>query len=337
MSTRAHHFKIGLFVLASVLGLLGILLLLGAGRLGKDTFQMETYINGSVQGLTVGSPVKLRGVPIGTVSAIEFSTTRYENKQLEDQKKGYVVVIMEVDGEAFQSDAFESPEARVQRLVGQGYRVRMTTVGITGNNFMDIDRFNTVEALNFPWTPKVPYIPSSAPLLSSIADSVQLILKNAEKLDLNKTNEDLQALLNEITEGVKDLRAIEINPVIQQANITLGNLDAGIGDLRILISDFNEKINQVDAAGISQEAQVLLRNLQQSNTQLELTLKQYQDLAQTAVNPDDVTAMVQNLRIASENLRSASEELQRNPSGMLLGEPPAPAKRERPAQPERRR
>lgn len=329
MSTRAHHFKIGLFVLAAILGLLGILLLLGAGRLGKPKFYIETYINGSVQGLTVGSPLKLRGVPVGTVSAIEFSNIRYEGKRPEGAQRGYVVVIMEVDGEAFGPDHDESVEARVKRSAELGYRVRMTTVGITGNNFMEIDRFppDRYPPLPFDWNPKLPYMPSAPPLLSSMADSVQEILNNLEKTDLKKTNEDLQELLQEVTGGVKELRAIEINPVIQQANITLANLDEGIGDLRILISDFNAKVNEVDAAGISDETRTLLKNLQESNLRLQGTLQEYQNLATTSLNPDDISTTLQNLRISSENLRSVTEDLQRNPSGVLLGEPPDPATR----------
>lgn len=330
MSTRAHHFKIGLFVLAAVLGMLGILLLLGAGRLGKQKYFIETYINGSVQGLTVGSPLKLRGVPIGTVSAIEFSNIRYESKKPEGEQRGYVVVVMEVEGEALHSDRDESVGARVQRLAEIGYRIRMTTVGITGNNFMEIDRFppDRYPPLPFEWAPKLPYLPSAPPLLSSMADSVQEILKNLEKTDLKKTNEDLQALLQEATGGVKELRAIEVSPVIEQANITLANLDDGIGDLRILIADFNSKVNEVDAAGISEETRVLLKNLQESNLRLQTTLQEYQNLATTALNPDDIATTLQNLRIASENLRSVSEDLQRNPSGSLFGKPPKPADRE---------
>lgn len=330
MSNRAHNFKIGLFVLAAVLGLIGILMLLGAGRLGKPKFQIETYINGSVQGLTVGSPLKLRGVPIGTVSSIEFSSQRYESHKQEGAQRGYVVVVMEVDGEAFKSGNSETVNQRIQRASALGYRVRMTTVGITGNNFMEIDRFvpERYPPLDFDWDPRYPYMPSAPPLLSSMADSVQEILRNLEQTDLKKTNEDLQALLQEATAGVKDMRAIELDPVINQANITLANLDDGIGDLRILISDFNVKVNEVDAAGISEETSELLKSLQESNLRLQQTMLEYQNLATTSVNPDDISATLQNLRIASENLRAASEELQRNPSGMLLGEPPEPAQRE---------
>src|SRR5690606_1742950 len=121
---------------------------------------METYINGSVQGLTVGSPLKLRGVPIGTVSSIEFSNIRYEGKKAEGEQRGYVVVVMEVEGDAFGTDRPESVQERVARAVELGYRVRMTTVGITGNNFMEIDRFvpERYPPLPFNWEPKLPYL-----------------------------------------------------------------------------------------------------------------------------------------------------------------------------------
>ena len=46
--------------------LLAVIVILGAGRFFETTYPLETYFDESVNGLAVGSPVKLRGVAGGT-------------------------------------------------------------------------------------------------------------------------------------------------------------------------------------------------------------------------------------------------------------------------------
>ena len=43
----------------------------------RPRIYIETYVDASVQGVDVGSPVKFRGVPIGRVSAIKFTFNEY--------------------------------------------------------------------------------------------------------------------------------------------------------------------------------------------------------------------------------------------------------------------
>ena len=69
MSSRANHFKLGLFVITGLVAGLAALVFLGANRLVHEPTLIETYLDQSVQGLDVGSKVKYRGVTIGSVHA----------------------------------------------------------------------------------------------------------------------------------------------------------------------------------------------------------------------------------------------------------------------------
>ena len=66
MSTRANYFKIGLFTLAALALLVGAIIAWGAGAFAADRAIVETYMDESVQGLDMGSPVKFRGVNVGS-------------------------------------------------------------------------------------------------------------------------------------------------------------------------------------------------------------------------------------------------------------------------------
>ena len=70
MSAEARYFRVGLFVLVGVALIGSCTVILGGRGLFKDPILLETYFDESVQGLEVGSPVKLRGVQLGTVSLV---------------------------------------------------------------------------------------------------------------------------------------------------------------------------------------------------------------------------------------------------------------------------
>ena len=62
MSAKANYFKIGIFVISATIITIIAIVFLGAGAIFKKKLMVETFIDGSVQGLDVGSPLKLRGV-----------------------------------------------------------------------------------------------------------------------------------------------------------------------------------------------------------------------------------------------------------------------------------
>ena len=73
MATGTNHFKLGLFVLFGVGLTLSMMLILGATSFNDESVRYVSYIDESVQGLEVGSPVKFRGVAVGRVSAIDIA------------------------------------------------------------------------------------------------------------------------------------------------------------------------------------------------------------------------------------------------------------------------
>ena len=70
MNDRNQKLRIGMFVIGGVLLLLIMLFFFGMSDFFTHKVAVRTYFSESVQGLTVGSGVKYRGVPIGTVSKI---------------------------------------------------------------------------------------------------------------------------------------------------------------------------------------------------------------------------------------------------------------------------
>ena len=78
MKNKSKHFKIGIFVIGSLIILLVFIFLLGASVLFEKRILVETYFDESVHGLAVGSIVKYRGVSVGSIKSISFVHDEYK-------------------------------------------------------------------------------------------------------------------------------------------------------------------------------------------------------------------------------------------------------------------
>jgi len=75
MEQESYYFKVGLFVMSMIVTTV-VVLSWFSGRDSNSVKQttFAIYFDGSVEGLTVGSMVKLKGIKVGTVRSIAFSS-----------------------------------------------------------------------------------------------------------------------------------------------------------------------------------------------------------------------------------------------------------------------
>lgn len=78
METRASYFLVGLFVLTLIVGMFGFIMWLSRFELKAENTYYYVYFRGSVTGLSVGSTVRYRGVPVGTVTDIGIDSENVE-------------------------------------------------------------------------------------------------------------------------------------------------------------------------------------------------------------------------------------------------------------------
>jgi hypothetical protein len=160
-----NHWKLGLFVVSAIaLGVAG-LIWLGAGLIGRSSVEAVTYFDESVQGLDIGSSVKFRGVPIGTVTAIGIAPDQRHVEVRADiftdelRRLGLSEENMSAT-QALLDPARRSPEVRVQ----------LASAGITGVKFLQVDFFDPVTnpppSLPFEVPPN--YFPSSPSTLKTL-------------------------------------------------------------------------------------------------------------------------------------------------------------------------
>jgi phospholipid/cholesterol/gamma-HCH transport system substrate-binding protein/paraquat-inducible protein B len=90
MTEETRYRRLGVFVFAALVLLVGVLFLLGGSSLFQSTFTFETYFNDSIAGLEVGSALRLRGVP-GTDQRNPALATGM-NGMFRRKRRDYIVV-----------------------------------------------------------------------------------------------------------------------------------------------------------------------------------------------------------------------------------------------------
>ena len=185
MSAEARYFRVGLFVLIGIVLIGACTVILGGQNLFKEPVLMETVFNESVQGLEVGSPVKLRGVQLGTVSEIAFVRDYYPVESTGELREHgeKIVVLMEVMEPVETEISSEERRENVKQLIGRGLRLRLASSGVTGTVFVQGDFLSPTRhpPMEIPWTPENLYIPSAPSTMATITSAAERIFAQAAR------------------------------------------------------------------------------------------------------------------------------------------------------------
>ena len=229
MSAAATHFKLGLFTLIAIAALFATAFGLGWRGMRSDMIAYHTYFDETVQGLEIGSPVKYRGVLIGSVGQIRLAPD-----------KKHVGVTLELNA----ADATRLGLAKVTPDV----RSQLGSQGITGVKFVNIDFFdpkiNPAPELSFP--PDEPYIPARPSLMKGLGDNLEIVSQRLPELV-----EATIATLHRLDAILVDFNDQRIPGRIAKV---VGNIDGAVGDLRGLLRN-------VDHARIPDKTATAIDNL----------------------------------------------------------------------------
>ncbi|BDQ35331.1 MlaD family protein [Pseudodesulfovibrio portus] len=206
MIRKNDYYKLGVFIIIGTGMLIAVIIILGAGRYFETTYTMETYFDESVNGLAVGSPVKLRGVKIGRVADISFVPNIY--KDIDASGSRYVYVECDINPDLYDDIPEVEFRKQVQQEVKRGLRIRPTSLGLTGQLFLNIvyDDPDTSTPLPINWEPKHSYIPSAPSTLSQVEGAITTISKTLSSLkqdDLEAIIGDVKSIVNTIAEFMK--------------------------------------------------------------------------------------------------------------------------------------
>jgi ABC-type transporter Mla subunit MlaD len=303
MSNQARNVRVGAFVLGGLGLALAVVLLLGAGSLFDRPAVVETVFDEAVQGLSVGSPVFLRGVKIGEVDEIGFVGDYYDVSQAPDPitDGGRIVVRMDI----MLRDRNPQREG-IAEYIKRGLRLQLSPSVITGLTFIQADFLDPERypPLELTYKPDHIYVPSAPSTMTQLSTQADRLMTRINKLDVERLLTNLDLLL------------VNVNSAVQRADVegVQKSLSALLDDARKTSAEMR---GQVKGAGLGDLNAEVRKSLGQLNT----TLTRMQQLVDTG--SEELGAAFENLRVTSENLRDASETARSYPSLILFGQPPA--------------
>ena len=325
MSAKANYFKIGIFVISAAVIAIIAIIVLGVGTVFQDKIMMETYVDGSVQGLDVGSPVKLRGVKFGNVEEITFVDEEYK---LDIKSEDYLLyskyVLVKVSLEPRLEITRDERQLFLERMIARGLRVRLASQGITGAAYIEVDYLDPDKypPLEIIWKPKTYYVPSVPSTITQFTESMEKIIEKIEQINVQGITGGIEETLKDMTKTLEDLNVKKISKLVE---VLLAEVRETNKRIEPIISNASETMNSVreiveDSKKPLTKSLTALGELTDILAQLKRTLRQLNYFVSS--EEQNIGVSTENVRVITGNLRDLTENARRYPSQLLFGGPP---------------
>jgi paraquat-inducible protein B len=185
---------------------------------------------------------------------------------------------------------------KLSQLIDRGLRFRLATSGITGTSFVQADLLDPERhpPMDFPWTPKHVYIPSTPSTMATITSAAERIFEKLEDLDVETVVRDLDELLVSLRKAVDSLDI----PALQR------DLQATLGDARGLVRNVDSRVEPL-ATGV------------------EGTLDDAREALSIAAEDSpvryDLARTLEELAAAARSIRVLADYLQQHPEALVSG------------------
>ena len=245
MSAKANYFKIGIFVISAAVIAIIAIIVLGAGSMFQHKVMIETYIDGSVQGLDVGSPFKFRGVKLGSVEEITFVGNEYKFERTSEEYLAYgQFILIKASFEPSQDVTEKEQRIFLERMITKGLRVRLASQGITGAAFLEADYIDPAEfpPMEITWEPKTYYVPSVPSKITQLTESVETILEKLEEINVKGITDGLEETMSSMN---KILDEVKMSKLTKQAGQLLAELRETNKKIKPFITDASETMDSV--------------------------------------------------------------------------------------------
>jgi paraquat-inducible protein B len=270
MTKKANPKVIGAFMVgAVVLAAIGVIIF-GSGRFFAKKYIWVLYFPGSVKGLTVGAPVTLKGVEIGTVVDVKAV---FDRQTMSFQSPVYVEILpdrVKSKGEYIGEARTEptDPEEVLKWLVEHGLRGKLELQSlVTGKLQVELDMYPGTKIRYVNLDKKTPELPTLPTELSRLIQMLQ--------------NLDLEAITKDVRETLAGIRKLATSPELQE---TITSLNKTLQDFGKLARNTNRKIGP-----LADSATTLIRKVDGQVDPLLADLNQTLDKVRVVIEETEAT------------------------------------------------
>ncbi len=309
------NFIIGLFVVTGFI-LIGLgLIWFGASKFFKDNIFYVTYFEGSVEGISKGTPVKYLGVPIGSV---------YEIRVAPDGKTIEVIMVLEKT-----------------LNITDSIRVKIEFSGLTGGRFLQLFYSDDPYVLN--WYPKIrfeppfPYIKSAPSGFETLEAGIKEVVNRFMEFRFKEVSTSIIDFLQSATKFLSNEDLIEtignLNQTVEHLKSFSGKLDTAriIYQLEVASENIAQLTRKLE--GFADSLQKEINNAQISN-RIDKTFTKVDSLVSFGNNvfysfgtkaeliTYSLNDLIFGLKKSNSYLQKLIREYTQNPGQILLSEPP---------------
>ncbi len=227
---QAKCAKVGAFILLGVAILIVLGLIFGMDRVFQKTIYFETYFNESVSGISLGSPVKYRGVQVGTVDGIDFIQEVYDTETISSENSKLIYVRLAITAKMFTKIRSSLLRIRLEEAIKSGLRVKLVSQGITGTSYLELDyiKDDAQRAPIINWIPKDNYIPAAMSTITKFSQGAEYVINELKQVDFKQVFNKLEQVSDSLTVAATNIDEILTRELVEN----LRNLKVLTNDLK---------------------------------------------------------------------------------------------------------
>lgn len=321
-----------------MLGALGLglaaLIYFGGVNFFSHPERFVVYFRESIEGLDLGSPVRLSGVRVGRVVDIHVLYDPSTNEP-------FIAVACELNKNQIRDSRDQpidvSKAGELQKLIDRGLRAQLDVISLaTGLLDVELDFYDpkVYPAPPVPFKSEyavVPSVPSPNAEYRAIRANLNAVLAKIARIDFEGLSDDLKGLL---VDTRRQVNSLDVQGVMSQWRSTGASVQALVQsvDVKKTMADFDTTLAQVRGVLAKLETQVD-SNGQGVQTMLKSVDSTLRDFSATAETLRRFVAAQQNigenanralvsLGEAADSVNRLADFLERNPNALLSGRKP---------------
>lgn len=323
---------IGAFVTLALLLAVGMVMFLGSSSLLSQNTRFILFFDQSVNGLNEGSPVKFRGVPVGSVERILI---RAEGQ---DPRSTAIPVIIKIDRTRLANDLGVVNESFdpsfITDSIDRGLVAELSLESfITGQLFVEFS-FNPGRSPgpqgHMVEESDMREIPTLSSSLDDITDDAADIIAALSAVDIERLVENVNSVLENTTAVLEGIDSEGMSRSITTAAdsvsgfVESGELSKTLESAQLALKEISKT-----AGSFNLEQGPLAGRLETWTTSLTTTLEELQQLTSKTsqmMAPDgslryELETMLREMSRASRSIRALADYLEENPNSILTGRP----------------
>jgi len=316
-NTKNTSFAIGAFIVGAMVLIFIALIFFSGGRFFSEKERVVMYFEGSVQGLQVGAPVKLKGVVLGEISEIQLIFQNDEKTVVTAVTADLVLKRINSKGATINGEFFNE-------AIKNGLRSQLNFQSfLTGLLYVELDFY--------PDTPiKLYGLQDDYREIPTVATQFEALSKRFADLDIKGLVDHVDELAVEVNNIVKSGEiqlaiksvsnaAISVEKTSNNVNIKINQLSQNIEKTRIeldkLLTELNTKTPEV-AESLNKSLKDLSYSLEQVNktaASIEGTF------SEDAPIVNQLNTTLEEIRRSAQAFRNLTDTLEQQPEALLRG------------------